>query len=115
MFVVQEHFDTVMGKGLFYWGPMDAFFTSICHLSKTFLRIVPDPSVLRAYAGCCRAVGAGGDPAWSVGHRLEGLYRNRDCLSRVGFLLPRSSTSQQVKARRLSICLHSGKGPQYLC
>lgn len=105
----------VMGKGLFYWGPMDAFFTSICHLLKTFLRIAPDPSVLRAYAGCCRAVGAGGDPVWGVGHRLEGLCRNCDCLIACGLSPPHSSTSQQVKARRLSICLHSGKGPQYLC
>lgn len=56
MFIIQEHFDVVMGKGLFIFfragDPINVLLASICCLLKTFLKILHDPSVWLAYAGC---------------------------------------------------------------
>ena len=50
-------------------------FASICYLLKTFLRVLPDPSVL-AFAGCCCAAESG-QTQGSLGNRLGGLYNEQ--------------------------------------
>lgn len=84
-------------------------FASICYLLKTFLRLLPDPSVL-AFAGCCCAAESG-QTQGNQGTDWQDFIMSSDCPSSCWHsYYHTSAVSQQGKMQGWpSICLHWGK------